>query len=360
MAERRLTELPGEGESSEHQDSGARQNVLQHPPHPQPQFPHPHSLFRDRPTIIFGADVIHPHPGEDSIHSIAAVVASQDWPDLTKYAGLVCTQAHGQELIQDLYKSWEDPKRGTMRGGIIKDLFISFRRSTGQKPQRVIFYRDGISEMQINQVFQYELDAIREACAALDQDYKPPVTYVVVQKNDLTGFANNHHVRSSDVGSGNILPGTVLDSENCQITDFDFYVQNTSPPVHYHVIYDENKFSSDGLQSLTNNLSHIYAGGSKSMSIEQLGVQSIFKNIFYIYARDPRSISIVVPACYDHEAASLARLRMEPETSDCESTVSGAADSQGGMGIRGSTTTANADAAASTFPKNLIRVIINC
>lgn len=68
----------------------------------------------------------------------------------------------------------------------------------------------------------------------------------------------------------------------------------------------------------------------------------------------------VVPACYDHEAASLARLRMEPETSDSESTVSGAADSQGGMGIRGSTTTANADAAASTFPKNLIRVIINC
>ncbi|KAG6500309.1 hypothetical protein ZIOFF_040152 [Zingiber officinale] len=35
-------------------------------------------LVRDRPTIIFGADVTHPHPGEDSSPSIAVVVASQD------------------------------------------------------------------------------------------------------------------------------------------------------------------------------------------------------------------------------------------------------------------------------------------
>ena len=30
-------------------------------------------LVSDRPTIIFGADVRHPHPGEDSSPSIAAV-----------------------------------------------------------------------------------------------------------------------------------------------------------------------------------------------------------------------------------------------------------------------------------------------
>jgi hypothetical protein len=32
-------------------------------------------LVSDRPTIIFGADVTHPHPGEDSSPSIAAVGA---------------------------------------------------------------------------------------------------------------------------------------------------------------------------------------------------------------------------------------------------------------------------------------------
>jgi hypothetical protein len=30
--------------------------------------------------------------------------------------------------------------------------------------------------------------------------------------------------------------------------------QGTSRPTHYHVLYDENHFTADGLQSLTNNL----------------------------------------------------------------------------------------------------------
>lgn len=48
------------------------------------------------------------------------VVASQDWPEVTKYAGLVSAQAHRQELIQDLYKSWHDPVRGPVSGGMIR------------------------------------------------------------------------------------------------------------------------------------------------------------------------------------------------------------------------------------------------
>ena len=48
------------------------------------------------------------------------MVASQDWPEITKYAGLVSAQAHRQELIQDLFKVWQDPQRGTVTGGMIK------------------------------------------------------------------------------------------------------------------------------------------------------------------------------------------------------------------------------------------------
>lgn len=54
------------------------------------------------------------------------MVASQDWPEVTKYAGLVCAQAHRQELIQDLYKTWQDPTRGTVAGGMIKYLIALF------------------------------------------------------------------------------------------------------------------------------------------------------------------------------------------------------------------------------------------
>ncbi|VAI94083.1 unnamed protein product [Triticum turgidum subsp. durum] len=128
-------------------------------------------LVTDKPTIIFGADVTHPHPGEDSSPSIAAVVASQDWPEVTKYAGLVSAQTHRQELIEDLYNVTHDPQRGTIHGGMVRyppqsltlsnlpslslyfsaqfthsaahvcrELLISFKRTTGEKPERIIFY----------------------------------------------------------------------------------------------------------------------------------------------------------------------------------------------------------------------------
>ncbi|KAM0945217.1 hypothetical protein DsansV1_C10g0100351 [Dioscorea sansibarensis] len=264
-------------------------------------------LVSDRPTIIFGADVTHPHPGEDSSPSIAAVVASQDWPEITKYAGLVSAQAHRQELIQDLFRVWQDPKRGNVSGGMIRDLLISFKMATGQKPQRIIFYRDGVSEGQFYQVLLHELDAIRKACASLEPNYQPPVTFVVVQKRHHTRlFANNHSDQRSVDRSGNILPGTVVDSKICHPTEFDFYlcshagIQGTSRPAHYHVLWDENKFSADELQSLTNNLC-------------------------YTYARCTRSVSIVPPAYYAHLAAFRARFYMEPDTSDSGSMSSAAA-----------------------------------
>lgn len=252
-------------------------------------------LVSDIPTIIFGADVTHPENGEDSSPSIAAVVASQDWPEVTKYAGLVCAQAHRQELIQDLYKTWHDPARGTVSGGMIRDLLISFRKATGQKPQRIIFYRDGVSEGQFYQVLLFELDAIRKACASLEPNYQPPVTFIVVQKRHHTRlFANNHKDRSSTDRSGNILPGTVVDTKICHPTEFDFYlcshagIQGTSRPAHYHVLWDENNFTADGIQSLTNNLC-------------------------YTYARCTRSVSVVPPAYYAHLAAFRARFYMEPD-----------------------------------------------
>ncbi|KAM0823434.1 hypothetical protein ACQ4PT_070874 [Festuca glaucescens] len=60
-------------------------------------------LLTDVPTIVFGADVTHPSPGEDASPSIAAVVASMDWPEVTKYKCLVSSQGHRDEIIADLY-----------------------------------------------------------------------------------------------------------------------------------------------------------------------------------------------------------------------------------------------------------------
>ncbi|XP_077252769.1 protein argonaute MEL1-like [Tasmannia lanceolata] len=250
----------------------------------------------DLPTIIFGADVTHPQPGEDSSPSIAAVVASMDWPEVTKYRALVSAQQHRQEIIADLYNVSTDPKKGVVHGGLIREHLVAFFKTTGRKPHRIIFYRDGVSEGQFSQVLLEEMVAIRKACASLQEGYLPPVTFVVVQKRHHTRlFPAEHGNRDLTDRSGNILPGTVVDTTICHPTEFDFYlcshagIQGTSRPTHYHVLLDENKFTADELQMLTNKLC-------------------------YTYARCTRSVSIVPPAYYAHLAAFRARDYLDGES----------------------------------------------
>ena len=84
-----------------------------------------------------------------------------------------------------------------------------FYKSTGgYKPHRIIMYRDGVSEGQFMPVLQHELTAIREACIKLEPDYKPGITFIVVQKRHHTRFfpADNNKYRN-----GNALAGTVID-----------------------------------------------------------------------------------------------------------------------------------------------------
>nr|CAB3504825.1 unnamed protein product [Digitaria exilis] len=277
-------------------------------------------LLTDVPTIIFGADVTHPSPGEASSPSIAAVVASMDWPQVTKYKCLVSSQGHRVEIIDALFTEVRDPVKGLVRGGMIRyiktnqyfflfsfcgtntlycrDLLISFRKSTGLRPERIIFYRDGVSEGQFSQVLLYEMDAIRKACASLEEGYLPRVTFVVVQKRHHTRlFPENHRARDQTDKSGNILPGTVVDTKICHPSEFDFYlcshsgIKGTSRPAHYHVLFDENGFTADAMQTLTYNLC-------------------------YTYARCTRSVSIVPPAYYAHLGAFRARYYLEDDNSD--------------------------------------------
>ncbi|KAF8039529.1 hypothetical protein BT93_B1907 [Corymbia citriodora subsp. variegata] len=265
-------------------------------------------LVTDMPTIIFGADVTHPPPGDDTNPSIAAVVASMDWPEVTKYRGLVSAQAHRQEMINDLHIPKQTPEGRP--GGMIRELLIAFRRSTGHKPHRIIFYRDGVSEGQFSQVLLYEMDAIRQACASLEEGYLPPVTFIVVQKRHHTRLFPDYNRRDTMDKSGNIQPGTVVDTRICHPTEFDFYlnshagIQGTSKPSHYHVLLDENNFSADALQTLTNNLC-------------------------YTYARCTRSVSIVPPAYYAHLAAFRARYYIEGDESDAGSSGGGRGTTEG-------------------------------
>ena len=113
--------------------------------------------------------------------SIAAVVASMDPRALANYEVQVRVQSSDQneEVIQDM-------KDITVR------MLKSFYRRNNCKPERILMFRDGVSEGQFLTVLSRELRAIQAACSQLQESYQPPITYLVVQKR--------HHTRIMPMG----------------------------------------------------------------------------------------------------------------------------------------------------------------
>ncbi|KAI5066488.1 hypothetical protein GOP47_0019112 [Adiantum capillus-veneris] len=270
-------------------------------------------LISEVPSIIIGADVSHPRVGDDNSPSISAVAASMDWPYFSKYEAIVQTQRQREEVCQELFWEREDGQGIVRTGGILKDLLRAFSETQGRKPERIMYYRDGVSEGEFEAVLNSELEAIKKACEALGWgkrehaggngesqskrqqvgDELPKITFIVVQKRHHTRlFPKQHQTKN-----GNIFPGTVVDDVICHPTHFDFYlcshygIKGTSRPAHYHVLRDDNEFTVDQIQQLTNDLC-------------------------FMYVRCTRAVSIVPPCYYAHLAATRARLWLGPEGSD--------------------------------------------
>ncbi|RLN81527.1 hypothetical protein BBO99_00003659, partial [Phytophthora kernoviae] len=241
-------------------------------------------------TIIFGADVTHPSPMDKTRPSIAAVTASMD-ANFIRHASTIRAQGHRVEQIMDLR-------------GMVVELMKQFYRATRGKPDRIVFYRDGVSEGQFQMVVNYEVTAIRQACETLEKGYMPPITFVVVQKRHNTRLFPDSSKNADR--SGNVKAGTVVDSGICHPIENDFYLmshaglQGTSRPTHYHVLVNEIGFTADELQTLTYRLC-------------------------YTFARCTRSVSMVPSAYYSHLVAFRARFFLV-DGSDTASSVSGFSD----------------------------------
>lgn len=226
----------------------------------------------ERPTMVFGADILHPGVGEDDKPSIAAMVGSMDIK-LSRYAASTRVQNGRAEIIEDM----KDMAREQIQH------FVALNHA---RPHRILFYRDGISEGQFAQVLDFELSALKAACKEIDPAYSPKITFVLVKKR--------HHTRlfvtspQDADASGNVPVGTVVDAAIVHPSQFDFFLcshaglQGTSRPCHYHVVHDENGFSADELQQLSYHMC-------------------------YTFARCTRSVSVVPAAYYAHLVAFRAR-----------------------------------------------------
>ena len=161
-------------------------------------------VFKE-PVIIFGANVTNPMSGDTVSPSIAAVVRAQ-----ASKKNKPSKKSETAEIIENLDE-------------IVKELLIHYRQNTKVAPTKILFYRNGVSEGQFEQVYLYELRAIQKACLSLSEKYKPGITLVIVQKR--------HHTRlfcadrQDQVGkAGNVPPGTTVDKGIVHPYEFDFYL----------------------------------------------------------------------------------------------------------------------------------------
>jgi eukaryotic translation initiation factor 2C len=93
----------------------------------------------------------------------------------------------------------------------------------GMLPERVIIFRDGVSEGQFDLVLEKELPQIQDAFKRVyGSNPKPQLTICICGKR--------HHARfyptdSNATNNGNTRPGTVVDKGVGDVYRFDFYLQ---------------------------------------------------------------------------------------------------------------------------------------
>ena len=206
-------------------------------------------------TMILGADLIHPSTG-----SIAAVVGSVD-ATAGKCLGSVRLQplqdANGPLTDQEVripalhLKSHRLPRQiiYTMEDMAYERLLHWAKFNNSKLPNKIIYYRDGISSGHYVKVKDIELKAIHSAYAKAHNTLKLPkkdlqLTALIVTKRHHTRFYVAPGQQGDRWGNRNTLPGTSVDKFVTSPFYQDFFLQShsgikgTAKPTHYFVIED--------------------------------------------------------------------------------------------------------------------------
>jgi eukaryotic translation initiation factor 2C len=229
--------------------------------------------------MIVGADVTHP-TGTMNEPSAVGVAASHDINAL-KYNMCWRIQNPTQEMITDL------------KNIMIEQLNYYKKCMNNDLPDKILYYRDGVSDGQFEDVLNIELAAIYNACQQMAPTYKPAVTFIVVQKRHNTRF----YPGTSKISCGknnNVMPGTIVDKFIIDPRQYQFFlvshaaIQGVAKPTKYCVIWDDSNIKADELHALTHNLCHVFT-------------------------RCNRAVSYVAPTYYAHLAAYRGKVYIQNE-----------------------------------------------
>lgn len=210
-------------------------------------------------TLILGADVTHPSPGDvKHMPSIAAVVGSVD-DDFGSFPGSMRLNPKGQESID----------KDKMKDMVQERIVAWMSKHAKRPPANILYYRDGVDDAQFAKVRSVELKAIRAAWNGAIKAFSllPPkvplrLSAVVVTKRHNTRFFPLNP--KEETTSNNCRPGTCVDVGIVSPYYFDFFLLShnalagTARPAHYYVIENGMHFKADELQRFTFDLCSTY------------------------------------------------------------------------------------------------------
>lgn len=136
---------------------------------------------------------------------------------------------------------------------IVKESLRFFKQKNGFLPDKILYYRDGVSEGQFQQVMGTERQAMVKACTEIEQGYekKVKITIIVVRtilslafcpsafikricfSNFIFQVQKRHHTRffpgKTEIGKGdkrnnNVPAGTIVDTEIVHPHENHFYL----------------------------------------------------------------------------------------------------------------------------------------
>jgi len=195
-------------------------------------------------TMVIGYDTYHDSAQKG--RSAGALVASLN-KTFTKYLSVANLHTNpAQELDDNICPA-------------IARALRKYNDLNGEMPQRIILYRDGVGDGQINYVLEHEIKAIEKCfqAAGINQaDLK--FTYIIVSKRINTRFFRMNGKPS------NPPSGTVVDSDVTLPERYDFFLvsqsvnQGTVNPTSYNVVKDTSGLLPKHIQALTYKLTHLY------------------------------------------------------------------------------------------------------
>lgn len=178
--------------------------------------------------------------------SVVGVAASHD---VNAFCYNMCWRLQGQrlEIIEDF------------EAIVVRHLQF-FKDKNGKYPEKILYYRDGVSEGQFDQVMAIEKNAMIAACHKVQPGYEKTVklTIVIVQKRHHTRFfPGKTGIGREDRKNNNVPAGTIVDTVITRPNENHFYlvshqsIQGVAKPTKYCILMDDANHAIDDLQGLT-------------------------------------------------------------------------------------------------------------